>query len=455
MKKTGRNDPCPCGSGKKYKHCCLQREETQVASDHSEAVPRALHWLTTIYGKAVREALDGFFGGLDEEEYERLRDLDQESYEGIMANAMEWLVADGTVTVKGQARRVSELILGRGGALLSAEQRQWIERLAASPLRLYEVVDVVAGESMVLKDVLAPERSPVSVREKSGSRQVVQYDLIAGRILPVGDHFELSGAVYSIPRQRSFDLIAELREELEGLAPDSPEAREVTSVIIPDYWVKLFVTPFQMPLVVDHATGEPLLFVTDHYRVQDWAALESALAGEADVEGSRETGWSRLFEGKDGMQRPSVAINLGKKPDRLAVFYRTQTYADQGRPWFEQVAGSAVAFLSREISDPKGALANMRPGEAPEPSAPVDLLPEVLTELIEKRIRELYVDWADKPLAILDNRTPREAIKTSEGLEQVKFLLHSYEHGEAKQAKAQQRNPVSYDFLWRELGIMP
>lgn len=21
-KKTGRNEPCPCGSGKKYKHCC-------------------------------------------------------------------------------------------------------------------------------------------------------------------------------------------------------------------------------------------------------------------------------------------------------------------------------------------------------------------------------------------------------------------------------------------------
>jgi SEC-C motif-containing protein len=23
--KTGRNDPCPCGSGKKYKHCCLAK----------------------------------------------------------------------------------------------------------------------------------------------------------------------------------------------------------------------------------------------------------------------------------------------------------------------------------------------------------------------------------------------------------------------------------------------
>ncbi len=24
-KKVGRNDACPCGSGRKYKHCCLRR----------------------------------------------------------------------------------------------------------------------------------------------------------------------------------------------------------------------------------------------------------------------------------------------------------------------------------------------------------------------------------------------------------------------------------------------
>ena len=26
MDKIGRNDPCPCGSGKKYKHCCLEKD---------------------------------------------------------------------------------------------------------------------------------------------------------------------------------------------------------------------------------------------------------------------------------------------------------------------------------------------------------------------------------------------------------------------------------------------
>ena len=28
-KKIGRNDPCPCGSGKKYKHCCLGKDQAQ------------------------------------------------------------------------------------------------------------------------------------------------------------------------------------------------------------------------------------------------------------------------------------------------------------------------------------------------------------------------------------------------------------------------------------------
>jgi len=42
----GRNDPCPCGSGKKFKHCCLGKE-TSTASSHgaagmSEALRRAL-----------------------------------------------------------------------------------------------------------------------------------------------------------------------------------------------------------------------------------------------------------------------------------------------------------------------------------------------------------------------------------------------------------------------------
>jgi|GEM_PF-902823 len=42
MENTGRNDPCPCGSGKKYKKCCmnksfLQRKQATVLKQDPKA----------------------------------------------------------------------------------------------------------------------------------------------------------------------------------------------------------------------------------------------------------------------------------------------------------------------------------------------------------------------------------------------------------------------------------
>ena len=43
--KTGRNDPCPCGSGKKYKRCCLEqdRQGQQVVRAAAAAALAARH----------------------------------------------------------------------------------------------------------------------------------------------------------------------------------------------------------------------------------------------------------------------------------------------------------------------------------------------------------------------------------------------------------------------------
>lgn len=37
MPKTGRNDPCPCGSGKKYKRCCLEKDEAAASAAREAA----------------------------------------------------------------------------------------------------------------------------------------------------------------------------------------------------------------------------------------------------------------------------------------------------------------------------------------------------------------------------------------------------------------------------------
>jgi tetratricopeptide (TPR) repeat protein len=67
MKSPGRNDPCPCGSRKKYKKCCLSREQAQrsraaaaekpwiaeLRPELDEAVDRVLQRLERGEGKAV------------------------------------------------------------------------------------------------------------------------------------------------------------------------------------------------------------------------------------------------------------------------------------------------------------------------------------------------------------------------------------------------------------------
>jgi tetratricopeptide (TPR) repeat protein len=37
MARPGRNDPCPCGSGKKYKRCCLDKDEAAAAAARESA----------------------------------------------------------------------------------------------------------------------------------------------------------------------------------------------------------------------------------------------------------------------------------------------------------------------------------------------------------------------------------------------------------------------------------
>ena len=55
--KAGRNDPCPCGSGAKYKRCCLLKEDAARQESAAEAAEQAERKDERV---AALDALTGF-----------------------------------------------------------------------------------------------------------------------------------------------------------------------------------------------------------------------------------------------------------------------------------------------------------------------------------------------------------------------------------------------------------
>lgn len=456
--KTGRNEPCPCGSGLKFKRCHGRAVNDESSAPRAEArasaVETCLSWLMQHHPKGMEKAFfDLLFEDLWPDDGPELDELPEETWHMLAVNLNEWLLAAGDIEVKGAWREINPYLLSNLGPRLGPDERAWIAQLGQRPLRLYTVTDVRRGEGLTLVDAIDFAAEPIVVHERAGSETARPGMTIGCRVMNEGGRFVLSGAIYPFPMLAASAATQAVRDALDQ-ALDPDDLPHLVGIEIMRSWVAAVVGPPAIPTMVDASSGEPLLLTTDHYQVHDESALASALGRCADVQADSDGGWHRLREDDDGVTRWLAAINRGKSADRLEVFYRTQRMADEGRAWFEAVAGTAVRYLTREIVDPKGALSKRlgraQPGSAPSTS---ELPPEALADAIEEVVRRNYAHWADEPIPALDGQTPRQAIRTAAGLERVKGLLRSYEAGEADMARAQGRREISYQFLWDALQI--
>ena len=464
--RIGRNDPCPCGSGKKYKHCCGKPAAPPMPSAESRdgAIERAVAWLAQHHRKAFAAAMEdeidaAAFGCFDDDDDDAAREamagLDEAVWRQLQLNLTEWLLAEGDIKVKGEHERVADLLLGPRGPLLTVGQRAWLEQLAQRPLRLYDITEVVPGTGLTVCDALDTAQAPVVVTEREGSRSLRAGMHIGARLMSVAGGHQLSGAAYP------FSMLSgrATQDELRALLAQ-PSRHEEDNVLMIGFtiikgWLAQYLLPAPLPNFVHSHTGEPLVFTTDHYEVHDWDVLAAAMSAQPDVDGDRAAGWDRALECEDGMVRSLATVISRPGGQRVSVLYKTAGLAEQGRTWFEALAGGSVKFLLREVSDPKGLLSGASASSAPSgaPALPAGMDAETLAGVIESAIQRTYADWADEPIPVLNGQTPRQAMQSAAGLERVKGLLRSYEDGEAEQAAQQGRRAVSYRFLWDALGL--
>ncbi len=448
MTNTGRNDPCPCGSGKKYKKCCLRQSGESRARDQleSNAAGLALAWLDEQYGDAVAQAFrQEFLGAYDDDGLEWLGKLPEDVFGMLDINGRELVLAEGDLELETGSVRCLDLVFGPGGPLLDAVQRTYLEKLGRRPLGLYEVVESKPGEGFRLRDLLDEDEPVRWVVERSGSQGAgaAEGSVLAARLIP-GPSWKMSGAVYPFPEMHVLPVLQKLRSD-----PDAAVDPESRSTILVDAWLGIFSMP--APRLVDASTGEETLLVNDHYRVVDWSGLEAALTAEPDVEEAAGGGWVRLEDPQAAGRRPRLAINRRKK-DRIEAFARTRTLADDGRAWLERVAGDSLRWITREITDPTNVWD--RRFDTPREPSPPALDPADLPAGFHQQLHEqLYREWPDEPVPALGDQTPRQAMKTPAGHRQVVSLLESYDRAEKGKARAEGRPPVDFGFLRQEIGL--
>lgn len=56
--KIGRNDPCPCGSGKKYKSCCINTPQSKPLKFKATVISQAkqVDLMSRTFGTQIAEA---------------------------------------------------------------------------------------------------------------------------------------------------------------------------------------------------------------------------------------------------------------------------------------------------------------------------------------------------------------------------------------------------------------
>ena len=214
---TGRNEPCPCGSGTRYKACCLGRESWSQADRECAFVKLAAFFDQPQFERHRRQGRDLFWPPHSER-------LDEESHELVEVRHLLWTVYDATTD---DGRTPAEIFLSREGARLSHAERTYLSAMTQAHLALHEVVEVVPGYGALLRDLWGGRDA--RVHEPSAWRRWSPGCLVVARLAErMPGVFETDGDTVTFLQDVRDELLAELEVSYAAWRrrwPDGDRAR--------------------------------------------------------------------------------------------------------------------------------------------------------------------------------------------------------------------------------------
>jgi len=460
--KVGRNDPCPCGSGRKYKKCCQAGfDETdfhyrRLRRIEADLIPELLAYgFETLGPEAIEEAWREFYDYAAPGAYNPESPINSVFMPWFLFN---WVHETTPPDSDYPATTIAASFLCEHE--LSEDEEKLIMSAIQTPYSLCEVVELTPGVGMTLFDLL--RRVKYDVIERSASQTLKKGEIIYCATTHLdGISSNIGTSPYALRPLAKRDIL----EFRKWMIDESGEAELTADHLgefeadIRSFYLDAVVAMFLPPQLMN-TDNDPLLPQKVHFDIESADSAFHALKGLAEgmsedelrseatvADGlivKAEIPW--LGGTKEARKRLGGPVWLGKiniEDRKLIIGVNSTKRAEEIRRLVEKRLGKEAVYKTTLIEPIESevekvwAAAAGGPSELPakewtkgnERSGVIslaDLPPEVRSKL-EETARQHWVTWFDVPLPALNNMTPREAAKTEDGRELLESLLLDYE----------------------------
>lgn len=264
--KPGRNDPCSCGSGKKYKHCCLAH--TVSADTFWSSVNSASQELTNLlmafaferFAADIEDAWEDFHFGVTDSDY-----YPGNSMETIFMPYFLYRWRDLTEPEPGdrwQPGTIATSFLREKGRTLTQLQTQLLLFCMRQPITFYDVVQSRPGQGMLLREIFTGRE--YDVRERAASRTLTAGDILYAQMSPLEGLTTMAFcAPLPIPPRMKSMIIAQ-RALLQNIGRKRKKSRVFSTDDLLDFeedFRELYLDigdRMNAPPVLHNTDGEPL-----------------------------------------------------------------------------------------------------------------------------------------------------------------------------------------------------
>ena len=454
MKKIGRNDPCPCGSGRKYKKCCLSDGgglQAYTADERASALMKMANFVVDGGWEDLElEAMDLFWNDLDEkipgfEEDELLNEMSRFMFDF-------WFYFDFQIDID---RTLYHCFIDTEPELTKGEL-SFLNMASRSCVRLYEVVKVFPGKSVTLKDLI--QGAVIEAREIAGSKQMKRYDIMAARIMPVGKSGwpEIDGGLYLFGRMQREQVVSRIELAHEAFIQESPGSpdSEFFKEMPPDYHQMWFAPYTRLIPSVETCDSNEMLISKTWFDVDDSDALKAVLDSEKDLERHSDgLNWTWLSKPKEGKKGIYGFFRLDCQ--RLILETISREWVEKGKTKINRIAKGLVRHRLTEYTSLEKAMEELKSNLSERDKGLEGLSPadrEQLDHALQKEQKKYYKKWLDMDIPMLDGCTPRQAAQSTRlkprMIEMIKDLEHMYET-----ELAEGRPGFDPSWMWGELGL--